>query len=220
MKKNLVFKLGLFCAALVLIATCFVSSAWAKYTTTVSASDSARVAKFDISQKFDGQNFSNVETAKVNIFDTQFAHIKKTDEYNANSEKLIAPGSEGSFEIVITNTNSEVSVDNVFKEVVVSDNGIPLEWSLKVEGVSILTNGTAAEFKAALEALKYVWTVNGETVSDYETIADNALNIEVEWSWPYHVDVDGDDYDTTLGAAGSALYIVSFNIVSTQVQPA
>ena len=129
MKKNLTFKLGLFCAALVLVATCFVTNAWAKYTKSVSAGDSARVAKFVVEANHNDKDMMHEEFT-LDIFTTAMSNIyKDSSTNNVNVEKLIAPGSHGQFQVQYV-SNSEVAVQFEMSAVVANSHNIPLQWSL------------------------------------------------------------------------------------------
>ncbi|WP_418668284.1 hypothetical protein [Allofournierella sp.] len=87
-----------------------VGGTFAKYTSTVAGSDSARVAKFD----FDVKSGTDALTKTGTDIDL-FATVNDTGVYtdasgkNVNTEKLVAPGVEGSFGLVVTN-RSEVAV--------------------------------------------------------------------------------------------------------------
>ena len=202
MKKNLVFKLGLFCAALVLVATCFVTNAWAKYTRSVTASDVAQVAHFEVS--LSDQKDTDFETVTFDIFTTNFTNIQQDSNTNTiGGVKLIAPGSYGSFAIKY-NSDSQVAVHFDF-EILTEDSGnIPLKWTL--DGA---TYNTLNELFAA---------VNGATAyTDYAPNSSSARTLTIGWSWAYE---DGrDPQDTVLGEAGTAKYQVSFKITATQVKP-
>lgn len=215
MKKNLTFKIGLFCAALVLVATCFVTSAWAKYTKTVSATDSARVAKFDVTTTMAGDAVIS-ESQSINIFGTTFDKILQNGiNVNADSgnTKLIAPGSHGEFSIVLSNS-SEVAVD-FHLTAVLTDSNIPLYFRINEDEWFL---GTTAALTAELEE------VDGEIV-----VGGANKTIKVEWAWFYDADhaeilgydsyVDRNSDDTTLGEAGSAVYTVTVTSEATQVIP-
>ena len=225
MKKNLTFKIGLFCAALVLVATCFVTNAWAKYTQTVSAVDSARVAKWVVSMK-DGAG-AEFTDASFDIFSTEHEHIL-LDEINTDDTdvKLIAPGSNGSYTIKLDST-SEVSVDFTIDSVAVANTAnIPLLWKItnknNAGSTTTTTYKTAAELQAALEGLSWRYDVNGTDQDE--------VQLTIEWCWAYNDAqaeaflgapgyVVSDSSDTDLGVDGDAVYSVSFKVVATQVQP-
>lgn len=216
MKKNLVFKLGLFCAALVLIATCFVSSAWAKYTQTVSAQDSARVAKFLVSTDVDGAALTD-PTADIDIFKTAFKNIlgdTDNDEV-APGENLIAPGSNGSFVINFDNA-SEVAVEYVVSADITNTANIPLYFKVG-DGSWVLA--TSTNLTTELQGDSYIIAVGGAN-----------QNVTVQWAWPYdaaHASALGipgyvqtDAADTALGVDGTAVYNIKLTCVATQVKPA
>ena len=179
MKKNLVFKLGLFCAALVLIATCFVSSAWAKYTKEVTAQDSARVAvfAFDVKQDASIMNQSTTTTQTIDIFTTQFNHIKKNDGKNVvGTDKLIAPGSHGTCEFIVSGSTSEVSLQFVF-QLAVENNNIPIEFSL--DGSTWYTVDKLDDFNAAAKT-KFVEsciTPKNNAITKELALANNIITI-------------------------------------------
>lgn len=201
MKRNLWFKLGLFCTALVLVATCFITSAWAKYTKTVTASDSARVAKFEVAMKQGETVITNNTT--IDIFGTKFNNIAKdVNGNNVATDKLIAPGSHGATTIKVSNTG-EVAVKFTATATVTNTGNIPLKF--KVTG-----NTTEYEtFKDAVEAA-FAGVVIG--------VGETEVSKEITWEWKYE---DGrDTQDTNLGEAGTAKYVVNLEVTATQVQPA
>lgn len=192
--------MGLFCAALVLVATCFVTGAWAKYTKSVTASDSARVAKFNV-ELTDGTN-PVTQDNQIAIFDTAFQNIKQTDGINSDgSTNLIAPGSYGEFTIVV-NSTSEVSVECTLTGNA-DLNGIPLEFSIDNQ----TWNGSLA---TVLGSCTHTFNVN-----DAASLV--AQTYRVQWRWSYE---GNDTSDTILGEAGNALATVTITCTATQVQPA
>ena len=201
MKKNLVFKLGLFCAALVLVA-----NAWAKYTTSAATTDSARVAKFAVS--LNGNQNENFKNFEFDVFTTKFDNIVQntSKENKVDTTKIIAPGSYGSFDIII-DSDSEVAVHFDFiVESELNTNNIPLVWTL---------NGN--EYDSLTEVFDAINGYAGYT--DFAVGANDARTITIGWSWAYEVDDAGDSADTELGFVGNATYNLTFKIAATQVQP-
>ncbi len=192
MKKNLWFKLGLFCTALVLVATCFISSAWAKYTSSTTLTDTARVAKFDVTMP---------QTTNFNLFETKLTNIVK-DGSNVNAvgdNNVIAPGSHGEYTLAIQNSG-EVAVSFTFTVTDTNENNIPLKF--KVDGSDTEYSTFAAAVDAAFGS---AGTVIG--------VGESAISKKITWSWPY----EGDD---NAFVAGTAVYTVSVTINATQVIPA
>lgn len=207
MKKNLVFKLGLFCAALVLVATCFVTNAWAKYTKSVTASDSARVAKFAFTVSEGATAFSD-ETA-IDVFGTTLTNIRQhTDGKNLgqiDAAKLIAPGSHGDFEIELAN-NSEVALQFALSAVDTNAGNIPIKWSYD----NWSTEHTTLDGCLFAATTEYADDWKLEVGAASETIT-------ISWKWVF--EGGNDTGDTTLGEAGTAVYKVVIKATATQVQP-
>ena len=194
MKKNLWFKLGLFCTALVLVATCFITSAWAKYTKTVSATDSARVAKFVVDMKQGGETITDGQT--IDIFTTKLDNIYVDENgNNVNGDKLIAPGSHGSFKITVENT-SEVAVSLEITGSL-SNTEVPLVFSTTEEGTY-----------TSLDQL----TISEENVP--ATAEASTKTYTIYWKWNSVSDAD----DTKLGTSTSSITVTaSIKLVVEQV---
>lgn len=204
MKKNLWFKLGLFCTALVLVATCFISTAWAKYTKTTTLADTARVAKFEVkyanSEVSEAQAFQNVT---LDLFDTKFDEIKKNDAgKNIVSEKLIAPGSYGKTSIEVLNSG-EVDVKITLADNKTVTNNIPVKFVFSTSNTAPTSNDNYKDLASALNSF-------AETLKT----GDN-LNIYIFWKW---VSTD-DEADTDLGVLGTAKYKLKLNLTAEQVLP-
>ena len=186
MKKNLTFKIGLFCAALVLVATCFVTSAWAKYTKTVSATDSARVALFSVNVKEGSVDFTTPAAAEIDIFGTQLANIYKHDSTNNVSEdgkKLIAPGSKGEFVITFENT-SEVAVRYTLA------GGVNLEADVLPQLVWKIGSNEYETLEAALASV----TVELKATDGSTTVSKD---VTISWEWPFEGNDAADTEDGT-----------------------
>ena len=132
MKKNTMMRVASALLVAVLLTTCAISGTFAKYVTTVSGNDIARVAVWDID--FAG-NDSTTENFVFDLFNT-VNDLNGDDTGNdldvkdgENGAVIIAPGTTGSFDIVITN-NSEVNAQvmiNFTEEL----DGVPLTFTYK-----------------------------------------------------------------------------------------
>lgn len=215
MKKNLFFKLGLFCATLVLVATCFITNAWAKYTKTVTATDTARVAKFVVD--FKDSEDQSITTANIDIFGTTLKNIKKgADGKNiVEGSKLIAPGSHGSFQVKITN-DSEVSIDCLLKLEITNEKNIPLVFCIK-EGTDAPLDSEYAAYTAAITKEDKMY-VNDSDATDATVTTSKTYTIW--WQWKYYVDGTTDGNDTTLGTEGTATVTATLTLTATQIVPA
>ena len=201
MKKNRKY-LGLLILLLLTVVTSYAaSSTYAKYTSQVSGSDSARVAKwawkinntdvnlgtatftmnslFDNSELYDTNASGNCDTAKEN-------DVTSTDT-------VVAPGTCGKFAITIQNA-SEVAATYAYT--LSATTTLPLEYSLD--------NST--------------WTSNISSLNPNGTLQPGATSsaVTVYWRWAYERS-SKDSEDTNLGIAGTATASVTANITLTQV---
>ena len=210
--------------ALCLITSSFVGSTLAKYTTKVSGSDTARVAKFGVEL-----------TVDANLFEKQYAGNDTISVLADDGKDVIAPGTSddavlftiaGAPEVdvqvtvslgaitmatlplgdyndytVITDQNSDNKVDaaDIIKFNLAEDYK-PVKWTLK-KNSTVVTNAASV----ALE------NVNLDVINDYledelsgqynvegtETFADVIGNYALSWVWAY--DGVNDKADTFMG---------------------
>ena len=182
---------------LTLVAVALVSDTYAKYTTTVDGSDTAIVAKWDVSE---GDAFEQVDLFDASkIYDTKDvtdyttgANDTDVKDATANEDGIIAPGTWGKFSYTLSN-NSDV---NATYSVTYTANeaGVPLEWSN--DGTTWQTDITALNVNAEEIAMG----TNNETVTLY-------------WRWVFAGD---DTTDTALGEAGTAKPTVNLSVTFTQ----
>ena len=199
MKKNRMMRLAAFLLVCVLLTTSLISGTYAKYVSTATATDTAKVAKWQI----------NVGTVNIAQADTQvitfglFDTINDTDgsgEEKHVSAGLIAPGTKGAFDVTITN-NSEVHANIKAALSAKETNGdIPIQYSV---------DGTT-------------WKANLADLSVDENLAPGAsAEVKVLWQWVYEVDKAGDTADTLLGiaaASGTAPAVeVTMAVTATQI---
>ena len=161
MKKNKVMRIASVLLVAVLLSTCAISSTFAKYTTEKTATATATVAKWDID--FDGDNNASKDFA----FDL-FATIVDTVDGNTDTEVAtgkIAPGTKGSFNIVLKNDSE---VDARFKVAFTNNlNGVPLTFTYKI-GDTAYTSGEYVNIdmnQTVTVAVTWEWAF-GETVDD------------------------------------------------------
>ena len=103
MKKNKMMRIASVLLVAVLLSTCAISGTFAKYTTTVTGTATAKVATWNVAVA------GATETFTFNLFDTlKDSNTTDTETDVDTSSKIIAPGTSGSFAINITNS-SEVN---------------------------------------------------------------------------------------------------------------
>lgn len=172
-----------------------VAGTYAKYTSTQTYTDTARVAKWDI------------ESGAVDNWDL-FADTKNqsnlTDNKDAAGNKVIAPGSTGTADFKFTaGTNTEVDYTVKLGNVKVTDNIGRITYTLKENGTAMTDaeDMTAAELKTALEGLTF------NTESTYT----------IEWIWAAGTTEADNTADTALGNAETpATVTISADITATQ----
>ena len=110
-KKNRTLRAAVLMLALVLITSCFVGGTFAKYVTSGSGTDSARVAKFGVTVTASGDLFAKeYATDDQTVVGTIAKSVISTD-------KVVAPGTEsnGDFVAATVTGTPEVAVRVSYK---------------------------------------------------------------------------------------------------------
>ena len=97
-KKNYTMRIAAGVMTAALLSTCAISSTFAKYTSESTGTDSARVAKWDI---LFGDGTTMNETFEFDLFDTTYGDATSPSVKSSNDDKVIEPGTQGSFALVI-----------------------------------------------------------------------------------------------------------------------
>lgn len=180
---------------LLLVVSCFaMTGIYAKYTSKNSGEGSARVAKweFDVNDK----NIAK-EAFTFNLYDTLNDTDGSEETDVTSTDKVIAPGTQGSFDIKLQN-KSEVTAQYAIAFTVTNTSSIPIEYS---------TDGKS-----------WSSTLSNITASDSTKLAANqssATTVTVYWRWAY--ENNADETDTTLGMDGTATLSVKAEVTATQV---
>ena len=188
MKKNSnkTLKVASLMMGVTVIAASLVSGTYAKYTSSVTASDTATVAKWSIEVNDTEIATNSPATVLFDLFntieDTAAGGGTETDV----KEGLIAPGTTGSFALKIENL-SEVTAKYKIELTETNDNDIPIEYRRGASG----TWGSLADIGIEEEIL------NKESGTATETIY---------WRWAFigtesatFTSSQNDGSDTALG---------------------
>lgn len=195
MKKNIAMRVASLVLMCTIVTSCFVSSTFAKYTSSVSGQDSVTVAKWDIN--INGDDIEGMTNSQ------EFAIFDTITNSNANGESvkenMIAPGTEGSFNFAIQNSSdvkAKYTVSFTVDQSALGGKTIPFEYS--VDGGSSWENSLA-------------------NVADTVIEIGATSNVTVKWRWAF--DSGADANDTAIGVlAQSAKQItVTATITATQV---
>lgn len=241
-KRSIMIRVMAVLSVVMMFTICFVGGTFAKYTSSGSNSDSATVAKWSF--KVGETDIATSNSFKFDLFDTvkDTGGANETD-INPADRSIIAPGTQGSFALVLTNA-SQVTAQYAIDYTVTNTNNIPVEFS--VDGThwsSELTDVTASdETKLAANSgtttitVQWRWvfenytkvadtsgfphqstqyyTKNGETY----TATDFPLPSFEEETEYYTFDSTRDTSDTALGTAGTLPTLtVAARITVTQV---
>ena len=195
MKKNNMMRIASVLLVAVLLSTCVISGTFAKYTSSATGEDTARVAKWDF--KINGATANSSNTFEFDLFKTINDTKDGATEADINPADgtIIAPGTKGSFDIVLKN-DSEVTAEYTIDYTVTNTANIPVKFSL---------NGT--DWKDSIDDLD---------VKTAKTVAIGATEetITVYWQWAFNGD---DAKDTALGLDGTATLKVEAKVTVTQV---
>ena len=179
-------------AVTMMFTMCFVGGTFAKYTSSATGTNSTTVAKWNI--KVNETNITTSDTFNFDLFNTvkDTNGNPETDMYPNNGD-IIAPGTRGSFDIVIKN-DSEVNATYAIDFSASNPNNIPVQFSL---------DGT--NWYYGIDLLDISSTAISMNASD---------SVVVRWKWDFYGD---DNADTNLGKEGTATITVSAKVTATQV---
>lgn len=233
-KKNWTLRAAVLMFALVLITSCFVGGTFAKYVTSGSGTDSARVAKFGVTVTANGTMFAKeYATDDQTVVGTIAKSVISTD-------KVVAPGTEsnGDFVAATVAGTPEVAVRVSYKldtatlqlENWKDGDGkfyCPLVFKVKTPDGNTVISGmefqTAEAMKAALVNAVAAYTRDYAPGTDLSGKAADTLAIS--WEWPFETGTDADKpannvKDTFLGdeAAAGRAATVSLTLATTVTQ--
>ena len=233
MKKNVMMRAASALLVAVLLTTCAISGTFAKYTTSTTGFDKARVAYW---------GFDQDAATTIELFDGEYANVKTSGEVDDFS-KVIAPGTSKSATFAFGYTNyktDEIKAPEVAYKFTVDpaitgdydslDANTNFKWTLKAPGVTEATKySTVDELLAAVKALsgesdgEKVYKA-GELPSAF-TSADETYTIGWEWVFDTADDdttdkdemAEQDAKDTAMGNA-QTLENVTFTITISATQ--
>ena len=210
MKKNRIMRLASGLLVAVLLTTCTISGTFAKYVTTASGTDTARVAKWGVDIDIvSGSGFSNQYQTYDSAY-TGTVSVKSIDD-----AKVVAPGTssedvDGDVKFTISGKPEvAVKVDIVFDakneiklaagdylDYTTASNDIdtftlaseyyPVKFTLTKDGTAVVTDGTLSDVETAL---------NSDTAY-YAPNQDLAVTYVMTWKWAIS---ENDKADTYLG---------------------
>jgi len=206
MRKNKVMRVASALLVAVLLSTCAISGTFAKYVTTASGTDTARVAKWGVAITANGTTFAKE-------YDTHDAGYAGTIAKSViSTDNVVAPGTGGDMASMTISGTPEVAVKVTYE----ADFDISSNWTvdgtfycpliINVEGTRVdgKDYDAEADFEAAVENLINGWTkayAPGTDLSGNDVKADS---VSVSWEWPFSTSEENDVKDTWLGGQASA----------------
>ena len=209
-KKNYTMRIAAGVMTAALLSTCAISSTFAKYTSESTGTATARVAKWDI---LFGDETTMSETFTFDLYSTLYDTTANSAEADVKTgdDAIIAPGTQGSFVVKITN-NSEVTAkytvsfaigytDDTANTETVKSVIIPLQFS----------NDGSTNWTTDIATLNIADTAAVELGM---TDSDKSATCTDYWKWDYENSNDAND--TILGTAGAEIQITA-TVTATQV---
>lgn len=189
-KRSYAARLGILAVALALTSTCLLGGTMAKYATEVTGTGSATVAAWSF--KANGKT----DTFAVDLAKTAYTNIDNT------GGNKIAPGTEGSFDVKLDASGSDVAVD------------YSIEFSKPTNVPAGLKFYSDSGFGTEIAVAS--GSVTGMIAAD---AADKTATKTIYWKWPFTTNDAGDTADTTVGKDAKAVSI-DIKVTGTQVKPA
>ena len=208
MKKNRTLRVSALLLALTLITTCFVGGTFAKYTSSTTGSDVATVAKWSF--KVNGTEFATTTPATLtfDLFKTINDTGNTADEGDVADAK-IAPGTSGSFNLVVKNESEVNAKFTVALTETENNSNVPLQYSVDGEN-----------WEDSIAGL----TTTGLT--DQAIAMNGTATVTVHWRWVFEGTTSGahvgqtDATDTALGIAAqntAPTVTITAKLTATQV---
>lgn len=232
MKKNVFMRAALLLLVLTLITSCFVGGTFAKYATTVSSADNARIAHW-------GWNATTIDLG--DLFKVSYATDDTTTYNGANSvdsvqSDVIAPGTHGSasfgfsysaegsmnngapevaykFDVLTTNSECDVAIQN-------NPN---IQWALDFDDTIVNEEEKNAQWLTWEKLLEAIALLSGDPSGskvygpgELPAAFNNNQLHTVSWRWVFG---GNEAMDTEMGNAGADLarVMLSITVNATQV---
>lgn len=222
MKKTKLMRAALLLLVLTLITSCFVGGTFAKYTTSASSNDSARVAKW-------GFTANEKSIVLTDLFKTAY------DKNVLGQADVIAPGTtnSASFKFEYNTTNNGATAPEVAYTFKVSTEGSEIAKEIE-DNTNIQWKlddgkwGTWADLLAAIEALDGNKTDDKYEAGTLPTAFEDGNNTHtVAWQWLFETEsttdnaaaaTAQDETDTKMGNADPLATVkLVISVTATQI---
>ncbi|POP31045.1 hypothetical protein C3B58_18240 [Lactonifactor longoviformis] len=196
-RKSQASRLGVLALALTLVTTCLTGGTMAKYVTEVTGNAKATVAAWSF----------KVNDEKTTMTEIDLGSTANRTAYAAEDimEGVIAPGTSGSFDIVIDGSGSEVGVDYKLKIAAADGTILPSDLTFTTDND---TSGTPDSYTLNNELTGTIDYADGDTAMK--------KTITVKWTWAFGEDDTKDSNDNTYADKDWTLNITA---TGTQAEP-
>ena len=224
MKKNKMMRIASVLLVAVLLSTCAIFGTFAKYTTSTTGTDKARVAYW---------GWDHAATLAIDMFDETYTNVASSGEVDG-FENVIAPGTGKTTTFAFGYTNyktDKIGAPEVAYTFTVTptitgdydslDANKNFYWTLKAPGAADATKyGTVDELLAAVKALSGDASgtkvyAPGQLPTAF-TAADQVYTIG--WVWEIGTGVAAEDEADTIMGNSQTLENVTFTITITATQ--
>lgn len=215
MKKNVMMRIASVLLIAVLLTTSAVSGTYAKYTTSGSGTDSARVAKWGVDIVATGNAFHGYYYGLENGNGIHADYNASTDTVKSQGGDVVAPGTHGdAFTFTLTGTPEVDFNVNYSAEFSIGTNwtdGTKFYCPLiihvtkldgTVESISGINYENAAAFANKVNEVIASCSFSGKAGTDLSTLSVSGSRVSVSWEWPFETTIDGqncNEKDTHLG---------------------
>ena len=215
MKKNVMMRVASIMLVLVLLTSSVISGTFAKYVTSDSAHDQARVAKFGVTVTAeDNTMFGAAYVSADGTVSTSYNAA--TDSVNAfnGTDYVVAPGTNGDLTNIYIEGQPEVDVAVAYVGTVdlsgwTVDGAFycPLRFVIKDRdnNVKATIDGATYTEETVLEAAiaTYINNFSAEYEANTDLADEDNCSLYMTWEWPFYVSDDNDVKDTALGDAAA-----------------
>ena len=191
MKKNRMMRAASALLVAVLMTTCTISGTFAKYTTKATGTDTARVAKFGVVITANGETFAKT-------YDAVDADDAKTV---VSSDKVVAPGTEGTMASMTLTGTPEVDVQVTYVGTLdLGDKWVdkddhyycPLVIKVNTTTINGMDCTDADDFESKVKAAIDGYSKSYDAGTDLSSDAVKGESLAVSWAWAFETGADAD----------------------------
>lgn len=217
MKKNRMMRVASGLLVAVLLTTCVISGTFAKYVTTGSGTDSARVAKFGVEITAADVMFNDSYKDGFTTYNATEEGDAITVQASTEDTNVVAPGTNGALAGFAVTGKPEVDVRVTYEPTleltgwtVDGADYCPIE--ITVGGQTFKSVNDVAKLKEDVEAAIIAKTADYDANTDLSEVDDDVV---VSWTWAY--EGNDDEKDTALGDAAAATIKLTIKTTITQI---